>query len=91
MAATDRPPVSDGEEVRLSRELLRQVDARAAAAGISREEVVQRLLRRALAAGPSDGVDRTQIAHRLRMTPAERLEAMATEARRLLALADRAG
>jgi hypothetical protein len=90
MSAVGRSSGNDDHAVRLPHELLAQIDARAAAAGMSREEAVARLLHRALATGPGDGVDRTQIAHRLRMTPAERVEAMATEVGRLLALTRRA-
>jgi hypothetical protein len=70
--------------------VLDEIDRRAAAAGVPRAEAVRRLLGRALATGVDDGVDRSQIARRLAMTPAERLETMAEEARRLLALGRRA-
>lgn len=40
--------------------------------------------------GNDDGVDRTQIAQRLALTPAERIRRMAEETRRLLVLSGRA-
>ena len=76
--------------VRLPDDLLSAVDARAEAAGTSRAEAVRLLLRRGLALATDLGVDRTQIAHRLRLSPAERLEVAVEDARRLMALAGRA-
>lgn len=76
--------------MRLPDEMLAELDARASAAGVPRAEAVRLLLGRALATGPDDGVDRTQIARRLAMTPAERVRRMAEETRRLLVLAGRA-
>lgn len=90
MATTGRPRIGERISVRLPDELLARLDARADAAGISRAEAVRSLLARALVTGEDDGVDRTQLAHRLAMTPAERLAAMTAEARRLLALRGRA-
>ncbi len=78
----------DGEwvSVRLSDGVLAEIDARAGAAGVDRATVVAALVRRALRTASDDGVDRTQIARRLRMTPAERIATMADEAQRLAAL-----
>ena len=76
--------------VRIPDDLLAVLDARRSAVGMSRAEAVRSLLERALSTGPDDGVDRTQIAHRLGPTPAQRLAEMTTETRRLLALAGRA-
>lgn len=75
--------------VRLPDRLLGELDRRARDAGMSRAEAIRLLLDRALSPHP-DGVDRTQIAHRLAMTPAERVHRMAEETRRLLALVGRA-
>lgn len=80
---------TDTVAVAIPHELMVRVDARARAAGLSREEAVARLITRALGAGGAGGVDRTQIAHRLRMTPAQRVATMAEESRRMLALAER--
>lgn len=71
--------------------MLAEVDARADLAGTSRAEAVRVLLERALAPAAHDGVDRTQIARRLAMTPAERISRMAEETRRMLALAEERG
>ena len=76
--------------VRLPAEMLTELDRRASAAGVSRAEAVRLLLDRALSSGRDDGVDRTQIAQRLALTPAERIRRMAEETRRLQALAGRA-
>lgn len=76
--------------MRLTDELLTEVDARAADAGVSRAEAIRLLLGQALDARRDDGVDRAQIAGRLAMSPAERLRTMAVETRRLLALTGRA-
>lgn len=70
--------------------MLEDLDERAAAAGVSRAEAVRLLLGRALRTGADDGVDRTQIAQRLALTPAQRVRRMAEETRRLLALVGRA-
>jgi hypothetical protein len=70
--------------------MLAEVDARARSAGVSRAEAIRRLLEQVLGPGDDDGVDRTQIARRLAMTPAERLRVTAEESRRLLALTRRA-
>jgi hypothetical protein len=75
--------------VRLPEAMLVEVDQRAAAAGVSRAEAIRLLVGRSLSVGPDDGVDRTQIARRLVMTPAERVSTMAEETRRLLALSRR--
>ncbi|GIU85480.1 MAG: hypothetical protein KatS3mg008_2255 [Acidimicrobiales bacterium] len=75
--------------VRLPELMVSAIDSRARRAGTSRAEMIRRLLDEALAT--ADGVDRAQIARRLQMTPAERVRTMAEEARRLLALAERAG
>ncbi|MCC5952237.1 MAG: ribbon-helix-helix protein, CopG family [Acidimicrobiia bacterium] len=90
MTRIGRPPVGDRISVRLPEEMLVEVDRRAAAAGVSRAEAIRLLLGRALATGRDDGVDRTQIARRLAMPPAQRIATMAEETRRLLALARRA-
>jgi hypothetical protein len=57
---------------------------------MSRAEAIRILLDRALSPGHDDGVDRTQIAHRLALTPAERVRRMAEETRRIQALVGRA-
>lgn len=75
--------------MRLTDEMLEELDARAAGAGVTRAEAIRLLLGRALAPQLDDGVDRTQIARRLAMSPAERLRTMAEETRRLLALTGR--
>lgn len=48
------------------------------------------LVERGLRIGEAAGVDRTQIARRLAMSPAERLATMTEEVRRLQALSGRA-
>lgn len=86
MATIGRPPVGQRVCVRLPDEMLHELDARATAAGLTRAEAIRRLLERTLSTGPHDGVDRTQIARRLRMTPSERFRTGVAEARRLRAL-----
>jgi metal-responsive CopG/Arc/MetJ family transcriptional regulator len=90
MGAGGRPPIGERVAVRLPARMLAELDERAAAAGVSRAEAIRALLGRALESGADDGVDRTQIARRLAMSPAERLRTMAEETRRLLALTRRA-
>lgn len=90
MSRVGRPPVGDRVSVRLPDRTLRELDRRARRARLSRAEVIRLLLDRALSPNPDDGVDRTQIAHRLAMTPAERVHRMAEETRRLLAIVGRA-
>lgn len=69
--------------------LLEALDARAAAAGVSRAEAVRTILEAALLT-TGDGVDRAQIEARLAMSPAERVRTMAESARRLMVLQGRA-
>lgn len=69
--------------------MLAELDTRAAAAGVSRAEAVRLLLDRALLGALDDGVDRTQIARRLALTPSERVRRMAEEVRRMRVLAGR--
>lgn len=76
--------------VRLPAEMLLELDRRAKRSGTSRAEAIRILLNHALRANPDDGVDRTQIAHRLALTPAERVRRMAEETRRLQRLVGRA-
>lgn len=76
--------------VRLPDAMLAELDRRATIAGVSRAEAIRLLLDRALGPSHDDGVDRTQIAHRLALTPAERVRRMAEETRRLQAIAGRA-
>lgn len=90
MARRGRPAIGDRIAVRLPVEMIAELDARAAAADVSRAEAVRILLDRALATGPEDGVDRTQIARRLALTPRQRVRSMAEETRRILALTRRA-
>jgi metal-responsive CopG/Arc/MetJ family transcriptional regulator len=90
MRPIGRPPIGLRVAVRLPPSLLAEIDDRADAAGVTRAEAIRVLLDRAVRSGPADGVDRTQIARRLAMTPAERLRTMAEETRRLLALTGRA-
>lgn len=66
--------------------MLTELDARAESAGVSRAEAIRLLLDQALSTASDDGVDRTQIAQRLALTPAERITRMAEETRRMLAL-----
>jgi len=70
--------------------MLAALDERAQTAGVSRAGAVRLLLERALSASVDDGVDRTQIAQRLALTPAQRVSRMAEETRRMLALTGRA-
>jgi hypothetical protein len=91
METIGRPRIGERIAVRLPDDLLAELDARAEAAGVTRAEAVRVLLRRALAMGNVGGVDRTQIAHRLALSPAERVGTMADEVRRLLALRERSG
>ena len=90
MTRVGRPPIGDRISVRLPPALLAELDVRAARAGIARAEAVRLLLNQALSSPVNDGVDRTQIAQRLALTPAERISRMAEETRRMLALAGRA-
>ena len=89
METIGRPRIGERIAVRLPDDLLADLDARAQAAGVTRAEAVRLLLRRALAMGQDSGVDRTQIAHRLALSPAERVATMADEVRRLLVLGQR--
>lgn len=75
--------------MRLPEAVLAELDERAAAAGVTRAEAIRLLLDRAMSAGRDDGVDRTQIAQRLALTPAERVRRMAEETRRMLVIAGR--
>ncbi len=86
MDPVGRPRIGERVSVRLPDEMLAQLDARAAAAGVTRAEALRTLLRRALTTGPDDGVDRTQITRRLALTPAQRLRLMTDEVRAILAL-----
>lgn len=86
MAQVGRPAIGDRVSVRLPAGLLRELDRRAALGGMSRAEAIRILLDRALSGAHDDGVDRTQIAHRLALTPAERLRRTAEETRRIQAL-----
>lgn len=90
MRRVGRPPIGDRVTVRLPADLLNELDRRARGAGLSRAEAIRLLLDRALSPTTDDGVDRTQIAHRLAMTPAERVHRMAEETRRLQVLHGRA-
>lgn len=89
MSRVGRPAIGDRVSVRLPDQMLTELDRRAAAASVSRAEAIRLLLDQALFTNPDDGVDRTQIAHRLALTPAERVRRMAEETRRLQALAGR--
>lgn len=89
MARMGRPRIGERVSVRLPDETLKELDARAAAVGVSRAEAIRLLVDSALANQPNDGVDRTQIAHRLALSPAQRLHRMAEETRRILALTGR--
>jgi len=86
MAQVGRPAIGGRVSVRLPAGLLRELDRRAALGGMSRAEAIRILLDRALSGAHDDGVDRTQIAHRLALTPAERLRRTAEETRRIQAL-----
>lgn len=76
--------------VRVTDEMRAEIDARAARAGVSRAEAIRLLLKGALSASLHDGVDRTQIARRLAMSPAQRIEKSVEETRKLLAVRRRA-
>jgi metal-responsive CopG/Arc/MetJ family transcriptional regulator len=89
MARTGRPRIGERVSVRLADETLIELDARAAAAGVTRAEAIRLLVVSALATKPDDGVDRTQIARRLALSPAQRLQRMAEETRRILSLTGR--
>lgn len=86
MSRVGRPPIGDRISVRLPAAMLTELDARAESAGVSRAEAIRLLLDQALSTASDDGVDRTQIAQRLALTPAERITRMAEETRRMLAL-----
>ncbi|NLD77088.1 MAG: ribbon-helix-helix protein, CopG family [Acidimicrobiales bacterium] len=90
MPRVGRPPIGDRISVRLPESMLAALDERAQTAGVSRAGAVRLLLERALSASVDDGVDRTQIAQRLALTPAQRVSRMAEETRRMLALTGRA-
>lgn len=90
MARIGRPSTGARISVRIPEAVLTELDQRAAAAGVSRAEAIRLLLDRVLSVGNEDGVDRTQIAQRLALTPAERVHRMAEETRRILALVSRA-
>ncbi len=70
--------------------MLAVLDQRAAVAGVSRAAAIRALLDPLLSTSVDDGVDRTQIAQRLALTPAERVRKMAEETRRLMVLSGRA-
>jgi metal-responsive CopG/Arc/MetJ family transcriptional regulator len=86
MARVGRPPIGDRISVRLPERMIVELDARADAAGVSRAEAVRLLLQRSLSSSTDDGVDRTQIAQRLALTPEQRISRMVAETRRMLAL-----
>ena len=86
MTNIGRPRVGERVSIRLPDDVLAEIDRRADTASLSRAEAIRRLLDRALRTGVGDGVDRAQIARRLRLSPAERIETMTSEARSLLAL-----
>ncbi|MFV0318678.1 MAG: CopG family transcriptional regulator [Microthrixaceae bacterium] len=89
MPRVGRPSIGDRVSVRLPDDLLAVLDRRARDAGLSRAEAIRILLDRALSPSSDDGVDRTQITHRLAMTPAQRVHRMAEETRRLQTLTGR--
>jgi len=89
MARVGRPRIGERVSVRFDDATLTELDARAATAGMNRAEAIRLLVASGLASQRNDGVDRTQIAHRLALSPAQRLHRMAEETRRMLALTGR--
>jgi predicted DNA-binding protein len=89
MAARGRPRIGERIAFRLPEPLLAALDDRAAAAGLTRAEVLRSIVEQSLRAS-DDGVDLAQIDARLALTPSERVRRMALDARRLSAIRGRA-